>query len=87
MAVSLGFPFGVLVSCGALAGTYLDKRWATGPWLTLLGILLGAIGAFVNMLRVVRALNEHAIGDGDNSDNSNDDESRNGEDSSPPRLR
>ena len=56
-AVSLGFsigvPFAVLVSCGALVGAWLDKRQGTGPWLTLGGVVLGSILAFVSMLRVL----------------------------------
>ena len=53
LAASIGVPFGVLVSSGALAGMHLDERWKTGPWLTLAGIILGAVAAFVNLVRVV----------------------------------
>lgn len=52
LALSIGVPFAVLVSCGALAGTYLDKRLGVGPWLTVAGVVLGAVGAFVNLVRV-----------------------------------
>ena len=52
LASSIGVPFGVLVSSGALAGTWLDKRWGTGPWMVLSGVVLGAVAAFVNMIQV-----------------------------------
>jgi F0F1-type ATP synthase assembly protein I len=53
MALSIGLPFGVLVSSGALAGIWLDRRFDTAPWLTVTGVVVGAIGAFVNLVRVV----------------------------------
>lgn len=53
MAVSIGLPFGVLVSSGAFAGHYLDSKWSTAPWLTLSGLGLGAVAAFANMFRIL----------------------------------
>jgi F0F1-type ATP synthase assembly protein I len=54
MAVSIGLPFAVLVSSGALAGTWLDRRYETAPWLTVSGAVVGTAGAFVNLVRVVK---------------------------------
>jgi F0F1-type ATP synthase assembly protein I len=45
-----------LVSCivlGCLLGAYLDRRWTTGPWLTLVGTLLGAGAGFLELFRTV----------------------------------
>jgi len=53
LALSIGMPFGLLVSSGALAGYWLDGRFGTRPWLTLSGIVLGSAAAVLNMLRVL----------------------------------
>ncbi len=43
----LAFTMAALVVVGALLGHYLDRRWGTTPWLTLVGTLLGvASGMF-----------------------------------------
>lgn len=34
-------------------GWWLDARWATKPWLTVAGLLIGMIGGFVNFFRFV----------------------------------
>lgn len=44
-------PMGVF----GLAGYWLDRRWGTGPWLLLAGLLLGMAGGFVSFLRVALA--------------------------------
>ena len=44
-------PMGVL----GLAGHWLDRRWGTGPWLLLAGLLLGMAAGFVSFLRVALA--------------------------------
>jgi F0F1-type ATP synthase assembly protein I len=53
VAVSIGAPFGVLVSSGAFGGHLLDAKFDTSPWLTLAGIAVGSVAAFVNMFRVL----------------------------------
>jgi len=37
----LGLTLAVTTAAGALLGDYLDRRWGTGPWLSLMGTLLG----------------------------------------------
>ena len=56
LAVAIGVPFGVLVSSGALGGMWLDGRFGTKPWITVAGVVLGAVLAFVNLVRVVTRL-------------------------------
>jgi len=51
----LGFQFGLTILLGALLGYYLDRRWATSPWLMLAGTLAGTAAGFY---QVVRALAE-----------------------------
>jgi len=48
----LGIFFGVAVVIGVLAGRWADNRWHTGPWLTLLGLLLGVASGFRELYRV-----------------------------------
>jgi len=50
-AVGLQFALTFLV-CGAL-GWWLDGRFGTSPWLMVVGIALGAAGAFTSLLRQV----------------------------------
>lgn len=52
LASGIGLNFAVLVTCGALAGRYLDKT-RDGSLFTLLGVALGSIIAVVNMMRVL----------------------------------
>ena len=64
LATSIGVPFALLVSCGALGGAWLDKRHGTGPWMTLGGVVLASVLAFANMLRVLGVM-ERDAGQGD----------------------
>ncbi len=48
----VGIFFGVAVAMCAFAGDWLDRRFATKPWLTLAGILLGVATGFVELYRV-----------------------------------
>lgn len=50
---AIGFQLAFMVIGGLLLGGWLDKKWSTSPWLTLVGLLLGAIGGFYNLIRVV----------------------------------
>jgi F0F1-type ATP synthase assembly protein I len=52
----LGFVLGLSTLLGALAGHYLDQRWGTGPWLTLVGTLAGTAAGFYEVVTVLRQL-------------------------------
>ena len=41
LVLGLTLTLGVTTAAGALLGDHLDRRWGTGPWLSLLGTLLG----------------------------------------------
>jgi F0F1-type ATP synthase assembly protein I len=43
---------------GALAGTWLDKRFHTAPWLTLVFLFLGFGAAVRLIVRTLRRVNE-----------------------------
>ena len=45
-----------LVACivtGYLLGSYLDRKLGTGPWLVMVGVLLGTAAGFVGLFRTV----------------------------------
>ncbi len=52
----LGFMLGLSTLLGALAGHYLDRRWGTGPWLALVGTLLGMAAGFYEVVTVLKQL-------------------------------
>lgn len=41
-----------LVGCVYL-GHLLDESWGTRPWMTLAGLLVGTVGAFVEVFRLL----------------------------------
>jgi len=50
----LGLMLGGMAVLGALLGKYLDEHWGTGPWLTLVGTLLGTGAGFREVVVVMR---------------------------------
>lgn len=38
---------------GFLGGDWLDRRWGTGPWLTVGGVALGSLAGFLDLFRTV----------------------------------
>jgi ATP synthase protein I len=62
MVGGLGFMLGLSVLAGALLGHYLDRRWGTGPWVTLAGVLLGTAVGFREVIAALRRLSEGGSG-------------------------
>jgi ATP synthase protein I len=60
MVGGLGFVLGALTALGAVLGHYLDGRWGTGPWLTLVGTLLGMGAGFFEVVSVMRRIGEES---------------------------
>lgn len=51
---SVGLEMGVAVFLGWAAGHWLDQKFATDPWLMLLGLLIGVAAGFKAIIRVAR---------------------------------
>jgi ATP synthase protein I len=54
----LGFMLAFSALLGAVVGHYLDQRWGTGPWLTLVGTLLGTAAGFYEIVSAVGRFGE-----------------------------
>jgi ATP synthase protein I len=51
----VGIQFAVAIIGFLFAGQWLDDRLDTKPWLTIIGVFLGAGAAFYNMYRKISA--------------------------------
>ncbi len=49
----VGTQLAAAVVGGLLLGDFFDKRWGTSPYLALLGLLLGSVGGFVNLIKIL----------------------------------
>ncbi len=52
--VGLGWVFAASVILGSLLGSYLDRRWGTGPWLLVSGAMLGTAAGVLHAWRVAK---------------------------------
>jgi F0F1-type ATP synthase assembly protein I len=50
-----GIQFGLSIVLFTLGGVWLDSKFATSPWLTLLGVLVGAVGGFMALYTRIAA--------------------------------
>ena len=55
---AIAFEFSGTIAGGAFCGWYLDSKLGTGPWLLLVLTVLGAVGGFVRLIRIVERFNE-----------------------------
>jgi F0F1-type ATP synthase assembly protein I len=46
------------ISGGIILGYLLDRWFKTSPWLSITGLILGTIGAFVGLYRIMSKLNQ-----------------------------
>jgi len=51
---SLGFQVALSIVIGLGLGVYLDKRFGTGPWLTLIFLGLGIAAGYRNIALAIR---------------------------------
>ena len=51
---SLGLSVSLAIFIGLAVGVYLDRRFETSPWWTLIFLVLGIIGGFRNIAIVIR---------------------------------
>ena len=54
LAAAAGFQFVGAVAGLAVLGWWLDGRLGTTPWLAVSGLLLGSIGGFWNLWRILK---------------------------------
>jgi len=52
---TVGLEFALSVLVGLFGGQWLDKRWGTAPWLTLLGLGFGMAAGIRSLLRALKA--------------------------------
>jgi ATP synthase protein I len=52
---ALGLEMGISVALGLLAGWWLDGKFGSSPWLTLVFLLLGIVAAFRALYRAARS--------------------------------
>lgn len=57
LALSVGTIITSNVVGGIIVGYALDRWWNTAPWLMVVGIVLGTVGAFVGLYRIMARLN------------------------------
>ncbi len=50
---AVGFQLATAVVGGILGGQWLDQKWDTTPWLTLAGLVLGSVGGFYNLIKIL----------------------------------
>jgi ATP synthase protein I len=51
---SLGFSVALAIFIGLAVGIYLDRRFKTSPWFTLIFLVIGIIAGFRNIAIVIR---------------------------------
>jgi ATP synthase protein I len=49
---SIGIQVGLTVGLGVIGGVYLDRWLGTGPWLTILGLVVGLISGFTRLYQI-----------------------------------
>ena len=52
----IGWFVGTAIALGAYGGYWLDRQFDTAPVLTLLGLVIGVLTAFVGMIRLLRSI-------------------------------
>jgi len=56
---SLGFQIALSIVIGLAAGIYLDRRFGTTPWLTLIFLGMGIVAGFRNIWIVLKKSRDH----------------------------
>ena len=49
----IGWYIGLCIALGAVGGIWLDGKFATEPWLTIIGLIAGVFVAFFGMYRML----------------------------------
>ena len=56
---SLGLSVALSIFIGLAVGIYLDRRFESTPWCTLIFLMLGIIGGFRNIAIVIRKIRKY----------------------------
>lgn len=51
---AVGIQLAASVVAGLVFGNYLDDKLTTSPWLAIIGTILGTIGGFWNLVRILK---------------------------------
>lgn len=57
-ATTVGMVFVAASLAGYFLGNYLDSRYGTSPYLMALFVLLGAVGGFIEVVRIAQKLSK-----------------------------
>lgn len=60
LALTLGTVIASNIVGGVLLGYLLDRWLQTAPWLVVVGLILGTVGAFVALYRITARLGENS---------------------------
>jgi F0F1-type ATP synthase assembly protein I len=58
LAFAIGGIIAYNISGGIILGYLLDRWLKTSPWLSITGLILGTIGAFIGLYRIMSKLNQ-----------------------------
>jgi ATP synthase protein I len=58
LAFAIGGIIAYNISGGIILGYLLDRWLGTSPWLSITGLILGTIGAFAGLYRIMSRLNQ-----------------------------
>jgi len=53
---AIGLEMGFSVAIGVVIGYYLDRFFDTGPWLTLIFLILGAVAGFRSLFSLMKEI-------------------------------
>lgn len=55
---TVGLIFPIAITLGAAGGYYLDRKFGTLPWFSLVGLGFGIAAAFINLVKVLKKFDE-----------------------------
>jgi F0F1-type ATP synthase assembly protein I len=58
LAFAVGAIIAYNIAGGIILGYLLDGWFKTSPWLSITGLILGTIGAFIGLYRIMSKLNQ-----------------------------
>jgi ATP synthase protein I len=57
---TVGLDFAVAIAIGTLGGKWLDSKFGTLPWLTIVGLMFGIAAGFNLLIKAAKRLREEA---------------------------